>query len=64
MNPNANYSMTAIEKYVYSGWFLPKGQEQAFPGSGNTFTVTFVKTGMYHYICIVHPWMVGTVLAK
>ena len=32
MNPNANYTMDGTEKYVNSGWFLPKGMEQQFPG--------------------------------
>lgn len=64
LNPNAHYTMTGTEKYVNSGWFLPKGQEQAFPGSGNTFTVTFEKPGIYKYICIVHPWMTGSVIVK
>jgi plastocyanin len=55
MNPNANYNMAGTKKYVNSGWFLPKGQEHAYPGSGNTFTVTFEKPGTYDYICILHP---------
>jgi plastocyanin len=50
MNPNATYSMNGTEKYINSGWFLPQGQEQGYPGSGNTFTVTFEKPGAYHYI--------------
>lgn len=61
MNPNANYTMTGTEKYVNSGWFLPQGFEQEFPGAGNTFTVTFEKSGIYPYLCILHPWMVGSV---
>jgi plastocyanin len=61
MNPNANYTMTGTEKYVNSGWFLPQGFEQEFPGAGNTFTVTFEKPGIYPYVCILHPWMVGSV---
>jgi plastocyanin len=64
MNPNASYNMSGTEKYVNSGWFLPKGQEQAFPGSGNTFTVTFDKPGIYEYMCILHPWMAGSVAVK
>jgi len=64
MDPNANYSMTGTEKYVNSGWFLPNGQEQAYPGSGNTFTVTFEKPGTYDYICILHPWIAGSVIVK
>src|SRR5215213_9911821 len=64
MNPNANYSMTGTEKYVNSGWFLPPGQEQAYPGSGNSFTVTFERSGTYYYLCLLHPWMTGSVVAK
>jgi plastocyanin len=64
MNPNARYSLNGTEKYVNSGWFLPEGQEQAYPGSGNTFTVTFEKPGKYNYICILHPWMTGSVTVR
>ncbi len=52
---NAAYTMNGSEKYVNSGWLVPKGQEQAFSGSSNRFTVTFQKTGTYHYICQLHP---------
>jgi plastocyanin len=62
--PNAAYTMNGSEKYVNSGWLLPKGQQQSYPGSGNTFTVTFQKAGTYSYICGLHPWMVGTVVVK
>jgi plastocyanin len=62
--PNAAYTMAGSEKYVNSGWLVPKGQEQLYPGASNTFTVTFQKAGTYHYICQVHPWMTGTVLVK
>jgi len=64
MNPNANYSMTGDEKYVNSGWFLPTGLEGLFPGSGNTFSVTFDKPGTYEYLCIIHPWMTGSVVVE
>lgn len=62
--PNAAYTMDGTEKYVNSGWLLPKEQEQAFPGSGNTFTVTFQKAGTFKYVCTLHPWMQGTVIVK
>ena len=62
--PNAKYTFSGSEKYVNSGWLLPKGQEQEYPGSGNTFTVTFQKAGTYGYICILHPWMTGQVVVK
>lgn len=62
MKPNANYSMAGTEKYVNSGWFLPNGLEEEYPGSGNTFTVKFERQGTYDYLCILHPWMTGTVV--
>ena len=62
--PNAAYTMDGTEKYVNSGLLVPKGQEQLYPGSSNTFAVTFQKEGTYHYICQVHPWMTGSVLVK
>ena len=62
--PSASYTLTGTEKYINSGWLVPKGQEQAFPGASTSFTVTFQKAGTYHYICQVHPWMRGTVLVK
>ena|SRR5437763_1421520 len=62
--PNAAYTTDGTEKYVNSGWLLPKGQEQAFPGSSTSFTVTFQKAGTYNYICGLHPWMIGSVVVK
>jgi plastocyanin len=47
MNPDANFSMTGAEKYINSGWILPNGLEGQYPGSGNTFTVTFESPGTY-----------------
>lgn len=61
MTPNANYTLTGTEKYVNSGWFLPNGFEQEYPGTGNTFSITFENPGSYNYICILHPWMTGSV---
>jgi plastocyanin len=62
--PDAAYAMTGTEKYVNSGWLVPKGQEQAFPGASTSFKVTFQKTGSYSYICQIHPWMRGSVVVK
>ena len=64
MSPNANYSMTGTEKYINSGWFLPNGLEKQYPGSGNIFTLKFEKQGTYDYLCILHPWMIGSVIVK
>ena len=62
--PNPSYTMAGTEKYVNSGWILPKGQEQQFPGSSTSFTVTFQKRGTYNYLCALHPWMVGSIVVK
>jgi plastocyanin len=59
-----NYTLTGTEKYVNSGWLLPNGLEQTYPGSGNTFTVTFQNVGNYNYLCLVHPYMTGNVIVK
>jgi len=64
MKQNANYFMSGNEDYVNSGWLLPKGQENVYPGSGNTFTMTFQKAGTYDYLCLVHPYMTGRVIVK
>jgi plastocyanin len=62
--PNAKYTFNGNEKYLNSGWLLSKGNEQEFPGSGNTFTATFEKAGTYDYLCMLHPWMRGQVIVK
>jgi plastocyanin len=64
MDPNTSYNMSGTERYVNSGWFLPNGLEQQYPGSGNTFTVRFEKPGTYDYLCILHPWMTGSIIVS
>ena len=59
LGPNATYDFNGNEKYVNSGFILPKGQDKNYPGSSNTFTVTFQNPGIYRYLCIIHPWMTG-----
>jgi plastocyanin len=60
--PNATYVLNGNEKYVNSGFILPKGQGKDYPGSSSMFTVTFQKSGTYEYLCIIHPWMTGKVV--
>ena len=60
--PNADFTISGNEQYVNSGWLLPKGNLP--PGTSNTFSVTFEKAGTYNYLCILHPWMTGTVIVK
>jgi plastocyanin len=60
--PNAIFTLMGDEKYVNSGWLAPKGSP--FPGSSDTFSLTFQKAGTYTYLCILHPWMAGQVVVK
>lgn len=62
--PNPNFTITGNEQYVNSGLLVPKIAERAYPGSSGTYTVTFQKSGTYHYLCLVHPWMTGSVVVR
>ena len=62
--PNLNYTMQGDEKFVSSGFLLPQGLGQEFPGSSSTFAVKFIKAGEYDYVCLVHPWMTGKVIVR
>ena len=62
--PNATYVLNGNEKYVNSGFILPKGQDKGYPGSSSAFTITFQNSGTYKYICIVHPWMTGEIVVR
>ena len=59
--PNASFTMAGNEQYVNSGFLVPKIAEKASPGSSDTFTATFQKAGTYYYLCLLHPWMTGSV---
>lgn len=61
LGPNANYVFDGSEKYVNSGWIVPKEFVDEIPGSSETFTVTFENSGTFSYYCILHPWMAGQV---
>jgi len=32
--------------------------------SGSTFSFTFDEAGTYDYFCMVHPWMIGTIIVQ
>lgn len=62
--PNSNYVMTGGEKYINSGWMLPEGKIPPGLAPITKFTVTFEKSGTYNYLCIIHPWMSGSIVVK
>ena len=61
MQPNANYTFTGDESYVNSGWMWPEGQAPLGAPTISSFTLKFENKGTYNYICVIHPWMSGTI---
>lgn len=59
--PNSNYTFTGDESYVNSGWMWPMGQVPPGALPITNFTMIFENPGTYYYICVIHPWMSGTV---
>lgn len=64
INSTIPYHTDGTEKYINSGILVEKPQEQFFPGSSNSFAITFEKSGTYDYTCLFHPWMTGQVVVK
>ena len=58
---NANYTLTGTEKFVNSGWMWPEGLAPQGAPPIKIFSVTFENAGKYDYMCVIHPWMTGTV---
>ena len=61
---NSNYTFSGDESYVNSGWMWPMGQIPPGAPPITSFTVTFENAGTYHYLCVIHPWMSGTVMVN
>jgi hypothetical protein len=59
--PNSNYTFAGDESYVNSGWMWPIGQVPPGAPPITSFTMTFENPGTYYYMCVIHPWMSGTV---
>jgi hypothetical protein len=64
LQPNSNYSFVGNESYVNSGWMFPMGLVPPGAPPITSFTMTFENPGTYYYICVLHPWMSGTVTVK
>jgi plastocyanin len=58
---NSNYTMTGDEDYVNSGWMWPDGLTPQGLPEIETFSVRFEQAGTYDYLCLIHPWMTGSV---
>ncbi|MGI0000183.1 MAG: hypothetical protein ACRD6Q_03070 [Nitrososphaeraceae archaeon] len=64
LQPNSNYSFVGNESYVNSGWMFPMGLVPPGAPPITSFTRTFENPGTNYYICVLHPWMSGTVTVK
>jgi plastocyanin len=64
LQPGSNYTFTGDESYLNSGWIWPEGQVPPGAPPITSFTMTFENPGTYNYICVIHPWMTGTVMVK
>lgn len=64
LNPSKPVVMDGTEKFVNSGIIVSKKYVEIYPGSTDSFTVTFNKPGTYGYICIYHSMMGGQVVVK
>jgi plastocyanin len=71
LNPNGHelfngavYNLTDNTTYLNSGLIWAGGTiPNGFP-KVNTFIVTFMKPGTYHYQCLIYPEMRGTITVK
>ncbi len=57
----AQYNFTGKEKYVNSGFIWPEGHVPKGFANITSFTVKFKEQGVYHFQCLIHPEMNGTV---
>jgi plastocyanin len=64
LQPGSNYTFTGDESYLNSGWIWPEGQVPPGAPPITSFTMTFESPGTYNYICVIHPWMTGTVIVN
>jgi plastocyanin len=60
----AEYNMTGNETLVNSGIIWAGGVIPAKFAKINSFIVTFMNPGTYHYQCLIYPDMKGTIIVK
>lgn len=71
LNPNGHelfngavYNLTANTTYLNSGLIWAGGTIPNGFAKVNSFIVTFMKPGTYHYLCLIYPEMRGTITVK
>ncbi|MEM0445830.1 MAG: hypothetical protein QW574_00065 [Candidatus Nitrosocaldus sp.] len=61
---NSSYIVKGDEKYINSGFLWPEDIVLEGLPPNASFTLTFEKSGVYSYYCIIHPWQVGSITVK
>ena len=61
---NANYTFSGDESYINSGFMWPEGMAPPGVPPISSFTLAFESPGRYDYLCVIHPWMSGTITVK
>ena len=56
--------LPAYDGTGHGNGFLSTGQLGGNPHGPTTTTVKFTKAGTYNYICLIHPFMHGTVIVR
>jgi plastocyanin len=57
----AKYTVNGTVTYPNSGLIFPEDNIPPTLPAISTFSVKFLTTGMYHYKCLIHPDMAGTI---
>jgi plastocyanin len=58
---SAKYAINGTVKYLNSGLIFPEDKIPFTLPAISTFSVKFLTTGVYHYQCLIHPEMLGTI---
>lgn len=61
---NTKYTFLGDEKYVNSGWIWPEGMSPPGYPKIDQFSMKFQNPGTYSYLCLVHPWMTGSIIVN
>ncbi|MGI8834677.1 MAG: hypothetical protein ACR2IS_18840, partial [Nitrososphaeraceae archaeon] len=57
----AKYTINGTVTYLNSGLIFPEDNIPSSLPAISTFSVKFLTVGLYHYQCMIHPEMVGTI---
>lgn len=58
---SAKYTINGTVKYLNSGLIFPEDNIPFNLPTISMFSVKFLTTGVYHYQCLIHPEMLGTI---